>query len=354
MSNRTQIKPYAFSGQNQFNRLWYIKPSELEQLYTLVGDRQLKLWINLQNMFHKTSQAITSIRYYPIKPDSYYGIGRFLKNEKEVIRIGGYKPILPVDQIKGRGVQSNVSTFRIGYWNVPKATSFVDLEPFCTIQLYLPFIDFVTLPVNEIRGKVLCVDYSIDFNTGMATAFVSVNDTATSDLRHVILIKSGKIAPDIAWGSDSGSENLKNAIDIAINYSVAMGSSAGQIAAGAAAKNPQMVVGGAGQAIGATLSSGSGMMSALQERYTRGGNVGGFSTLNSPSHPYVIINRPVLVNVDIEDYAHVYGLPLYEERVLSTVKGFTIIDDIHLTGFDTAYEEELQEIERLLKSGVHL
>ena len=53
-----------------------------------------------------------------------------------------------------------------------------------------------------------------------------------------------------------------------------------------------------------------------------------------------------------EEYARFVGNMCNKTLALSKLTGFTVIDKIHLEGFSTALDSELEEIEDLLKTGV--
>lgn len=351
--NKLVPQESVYSGQNRFNNLWYMTNDQLERFARYCEDRMWDLESTVRNLFGKIGEATTSIRFYPFKASGVYGINQFVKVNSHVIRIAGRtSTILGFGEIYGREFNENIVSQIIGSIYIPEPQSFVDLEPYTQIQLYLPFMDFLTLPVDEVVGRFVTIRYAFDFNVGTATAFVLVTDDSI-DGEHLLAMKSAKISADIAFGSDRGSDNAKTIIDACIDYSISMGGAAVQIAGGIASENPQQVAKGGLQAGSATASAGKSIANAMTSHYSRGGNVGGFSTMYAPPVPYAVLTKPKLVPVDEEEYAHIYGKPLYEERVLSTLRGFTVIDDIHLTGFDTALDEEVNEIENLLKSGVH-
>lgn len=342
----------VYSGQNRFNNIYYLTGKQLEDLYYYCEDRQWDIIAGLRNLFSKIGDCITSIRFYPFKSNGVYGIYQFADIKDSVIRIGGRESIIGLLKLYGKEFKKNIVSQVIGTIYIPEPQSFVDLEPYTQIQLYLPFMDFLTLPVDEVAGRFVTIRYAFDFNVGTATAFVLVTDDSI-DGEHLLAMKSNKISADIAFGSDRGSDNAKAIIDTCIDYSISMGGAAVQVAGGAAKHDPQMIAKGGMQAASATAGAGKSIANAMTSHYSRGGNVGGFSTMYAPPVPYAVLTKPKLVPVDEEEYAHIYGKPLYEERVLASLRGFTVIDDIHLTGFDTALDEEVNEIENLLKSGVH-
>ena len=124
-----------------------------------------------------------------------------------------------------------------------------------------------------------------------------------------------------------------------------------------------MAVAPAGKLTGAMLAtkglsmavtSGVDAVFGSQIRYTRGSMTGGNDMCASPTSIYAVITRPNPIPIVDADYNHVKGKPLGDIKVLSTLRGFTIIDQIHLHDFPNALEEEMKEIETLMHSGIEL
>lgn len=314
--------------------------SALEKFFNVVSAKGFTNWFN--NLFNKASDSISSLRAYPIKQTYMSMFGSTVNSN---IKIGKELWNIPSYILVNSG---STPLITIAEYNIPAPTSFIDFEPFTTMQLYIPYMDFIDLPVNEIVGKKLYVKYGIDLPSGTATAFIETLDKNGD--RYVLAIKSGKIGVDVAWGRDNSLENTRNILNTAISTTIGIVTTVAGSYASGGALTPIATVG-----IGATLGKGALSVSqSLQTKYERGGNVGSVASLLAPNSVYLIIKKPKLVPVDETDYAHTYGKPLYESRVLAQVSGFTVVDEIHLTGFPDAMEEEVNEIERLLKEGVHL
>lgn len=198
--------------------------------------------------------------------------------------------------------------------------------------------------INEIRGKTIEVLYTIDFTTGVATAYVQTS----LGYRTLIAVKSGKIGIDVPWGVNNNLENTKNVINTAISTAIQL------TAISATGGTSEVALMAKGVSKGVALSkSALSIANSLQLRYERGGTAGSLSNIVMPNHPYLLLKTQNMVDVNDEEYAHTYGKPLYKERVLSTLKGYTVVDEIHLEQLPNATQSEIDEIESLLKRGVH-
>ena len=324
--------------QNAFSRFHILHNTgtDLQELFSAIsGDTFANLF---KNIFTKSRDAINSLRAYPIKHSKLVEL-EGLSTEQSTLEMMN-------TSFNIHNYQFSVTSYRhtVGFYRFPSAESFIDLAPHTKISLYLPYLDFVDLPVNEVVGNAIYVYYVIDYSSGMATAYIQSQTNG-----HVIAIKSGKIGIDIPWGATNNVENVRNIINTALSTGIQVATLGLTSGASEIAKVGKSV------AMGSTLAKGSlSIANSLQQQITRGGNSGGASILCSPSAPYLIIRKPKLVSVDEDDYAHTYGKPLYESRTLEDMRGFTVVDEIHLTGLPNALDEEVNEIENLLKSGVHL
>lgn len=319
----TEIKEYINSkvNNNSMNTFYKLTTGdELKKLYDVLSGKGFVNW--LTNLFTKPSDCVSSLRAYPIKT---LQLGFDGTSYHPATIIGGKGFALATNDIL-----SAVSRSVIGYYQFPKATSFVDY--FATIELYIPYMDFIQLPASELYGNTLWVSYVIDLATGTATAFIEVVNQQGE--KHLIASKTSKIGVDIAWGFDNSVENTRNIINTVISTAVESFADS--------------------KKVGETTAKGLLTISNyLQTRFARGNSAGSIATMFNPQSTYLIIKKPHLVEVDEDDYRSVYGKPLYESRVFSQLQGYTVIDEVHLSNLPDALEEEVNEIETLLKSGVH-
>lgn len=327
----TLNKNHTYGIQNIFCKYDFIRVEQLGGIYDVLTSNGL--WNKVKNWFTHSDEAVTSMRVYPISLAimQQFPLLQGIKLAGQVFNDVYIYPINPI------------ITKQIGVtYTLPNAETFVDLQPHTQIQLYLPFIDFIDLPVNEIIGNQMRIYYVFDFSSGTATAYVEITKNGVP---YVLATKTAKIGVDVPYGKTNSAENLKNIVNTAISTAISL-----YTIGGSNMSETLKTVGKVATISKATLS----VANSLDVRYQRGGLAGSVGGLTAPTHPYLIIKKQKLVPVDEEMYAHTYGKPLYESRVLSQIHGFTILDEIHLTGFGTATDSEITEIERLLKTGVIL
>lgn len=213
------------------------------------------------------------------------------------------------------------------YWG-----SCFDYEPYCQITIWLPYIGYRALPVDEIMGRTLYVKYHIDCLTGDCVAFVGVT-ASSDDVTKVIAQYSGNCAVQMPFGSVT--------FDNMISAGLQMSAGAGVYAASGG--------NGGGDTLGnATISMISGMKGEVQQ----GGVMGCTNGYMSIQKPYIIkrIRHQSLPT----NYREMRGYPSNMNATLSQLEtGYAEVEDIQLNNIP-AMEDERKEIIELLKGGVLL
>lgn len=265
--------------------------------------------------------------------------------------------------------------------------SALDYNPYTQVDLFLPFIGQVSLNTDEVMGKTLSIKYRVDIVSGMCVAKVFANDNCLYQF-------SGNCAIFMPLNSADFSSYLSAAITAA----TALVSAGAGAAAGSAAAAAESIAEPAVQTGGNLLSSGESLITpqmAAEYRaneFILGRTSGGHSLGEMPpasfgemerkligntvlavlgskisfehaSHlagnsgilgirrPYLIINRPDMCNPD--QYGKYNGRPCMMYLSLGSLRGYTEIQEIQLTGF-SATNPELAEISKMLKGGVIL
>lgn len=324
---------YTYSALNSFNYLYQIDYDNLSKLNDIISSKGFANWV--ASWFVKASDAVTSIRAYPFKiPSSelrgldYINMGGIYWNGKNSPKARSFK-------YQATEVIRVVDDFQL-----PSYTDFTQIEPYTTAQLYLPFMGFVDINWGELIGNKLRITYAIDYNSGYANAYVILYKNSKY---RVIAIKSGKIGFEVAWGTTNMAENLRRITTTIVSTAISIYT----IGASKIAEGLKTVA-----KVGAITKAGVSIANSTQVRFDRGGSVEGMGRTSDPTTPHIILRKQKVLSQD--NFNKIYGRPLYQSRTLSGLRGFTIVDDIHLSGFPTATSDELNEIERLLKTGVHL
>lgn len=204
--------------------------------------------------------------------------------------------------------------------------NYLDYEPYTEIRLFLPYIGFVSLSCADAIGNELDIVYHCDIITGQCVAYVKDGTTG-----NVLYTYNGNCLQNIPM-TGRNLPNMLTGILSATGIPSDLGSKG--------------IVG-----FNSVMGAVSGGLQGVQGQYTRGGGINFTSGLMAPQRPYAIVTRRVpIVDANYNTYV---GQPYFKTAQLSSVSGFTIVEQVQLSGI-IATQGELDEIERLLKEGVIL
>lgn len=201
--------------------------------------------------------------------------------------------------------------------------AYLDYDPYTKAEIYLPYIGTHALAVDDIMGKSVHVVYHVDVLSGACCAYVQCGGT-------VLYTFIGQCSSSIPITGDNWTNVINGAISIA-------GSIGSMVATGGAS---------APMAIGNIASTAVNTMKPSVEKSGAMGGTGGMMGVQTP---YLILTRPRQALPASQNTFT--GYPSFITEKLSTLSGYTEVFKIHLENIP-ATEQELSEIETLLKSGV--
>lgn len=338
MSNIVQTPSTAMSGYNDFNLFYALTRSQVGDLLTELNSSSFI--DNIQLLFDNPIENVVNLRVYPFD----------IKVHHPANTIEDDNIIINVVTMETKGFHMNPvpsPPFNLGKIEIPKYyNSFLDYSPYTKIELYLPYVDFVTLDTNLIMGKTISIDYVVDYFSGKCTAFISVEETVDGvTTSNIIMERDGNIGVEVAIGGGRGVDMARNMLKLGI------GAGVGAIAMGAG-KASGSVAGVVAMSSGYLANTTINAIQAGQVHITKGGSAQPAINFYAPQNCYLVITRP-----DPKypaNYNHTIGRPSGKTATLGDVVGFTVVDSIHMEGLDTATSDEVTEVERLLKQGVIL
>lgn len=233
-----------------------------------------------------------------------------------------------------------------------RSNSALDYSPFSQLGIYLPFIGFRDLDIDDCRNKVMNLKYRIDILSGECVAIISLNGA-------VLYQFSGNCLTQIPLTNEGMQSLVADAVQVGLTVaavSSAAGAASGEVAAESAAN------GGIAEKIGEfrgalqTSSAGRQLASTTanaviggKPMFNKTGSVSGAGGLLAVRQPYLYLKTPVSA---IPDYYRRYcGYPCNKTGKLKSFTGYTVVEDIRLNGL-TATAPEVAEIYSLLKGGV--
>lgn len=147
MSNVIQTPSIAMSGYNTFNMFYALTRQQVGDLLT---ELNTSTFIdNIQLLFEKPIENVVNLRVYPFD----------VKSHHPASVAGDSNVIINVVTMETQGFSLNPvpsPPFNLGRIAIPKNyNNFLDYSPYTKIELYLPYIDFVTLDTNLVMGKTI-------------------------------------------------------------------------------------------------------------------------------------------------------------------------------------------------------
>lgn len=203
-----------------------------------------------------------------------------------------------------------------------------DYSPHTDVSLYLPFIGIVPLNVDDVMRSIINVLYGVDIFTGACLAMVNV----TRDGYKACMYQYTGVA--------------------SVEYPLTGAQHNGLIGALVGAASGIAGIAAASTGVGA-LAAGAAMtgsvFNATKTRNARSGGFSGNAGAMGVKTPYLIIERPQTKVATT--FAALRGYPTNYSVQLGSCSGNVIVSDVHVNGIN-ATDNELSEIEQILKSGV--
>ena len=201
-----------------------------------------------------------------------------------------------------------------------------DYDPFTKVSIFLPFIGIVPLNTADVMRSTISVKYKVDVITGACLAEVNVSRDGGGGILYTYG-GSAIVTYPVSSGSYIG------AIQAALSTALGIGSA---IATG-------------GASLGASAGMVLGGLANAKTQVQHSGQFSGSSGAMGGKKPYLIVSRPQTrtpSNINLFK-----GIPSNAIHKLSSCSGFVKVQEVHIAS-KSAYDNEIQEIESLLKAGV--
>lgn len=294
-----------------------------QRLYTVHQVSQAQ--INALGAYLWSSDFISLIEHMFTEPiDAVIGLhtlfygGSLPAGSTETIKLGA----IEATGCTGQLITNQFMKFQCGSVNIPEYWNNAnDYAPYTEAEIFLPFIGFRDLDINEIMGGAVSLSYGIDIFTGACVAMIGVMRDHISQALYTFEGNCAIQQP--VTGAD---------------YSRIIG---GLISAGMG-----IAAGGAGAVIGTAAALSSHKIS-----YGRSGNISANAGACMPKQPYILIKRPNAY--DAPNYRSFYGDPANWTVTLGSCSGYTRVKDVHLDQI-ACTDVEKDEILSMLKAGVIL
>lgn len=235
--------------------------------------------------------------------------------------------------------------------------SALDYSPYSKLGIYLPFIGYQELDIDECRNQILTLTYRIDVLSGTTVALIDVGG-------RTIYQFTGNCLTQLPITSADYQTMVTNAVNLGL--SLASAGATGAIASAGDAVAAERISEGSltaaeqglqnTQRSAQVASAGGGALSAtanaimgMKPNFKKSGGIGASASLLSVKQPYLFLTTPRQSMP--EGYNKVCGFPCNIYGNLGDFSGYTVVEDIRLNGL-VATSPEVEEIYQLLKTGV--
>ena len=230
--------------------------------------------------------------------------------------------------------------------------SALDYSPFSQLGIYLPFIGYRELDIDECRGASVNLRYRIDILSGACVAIIKVGGRDIYEF-------TGNCLTQIPITN----ENMQSLVSDAVNVGVAL---VGSQAAATAASADMAAAEGAGtseiadakkahaqahltQSRGQLASATANASMGMKPAFAKTGSVSGADAMLAVKQPYLFLRTPR--QAIPAHYQRYCGFPSNITGKLNEFSGYTVVEDIRLNDL-VATSPEIAEIYSLLKKGV--
>lgn len=397
VNTKDLISSNEYGSNNAFNSVYILTYED----YGFVTTNILRpeYLDSLLSLFEDKSQCIRSNKIIPFKFDNLIGCNAIVTDNIDGMYIGtgtiGINREEGVDKSfkiePGSGFPIAL-TFCQGYKNYhneidyipihinPKFNNFLDFNPYTILELYLPYLGYVEINPQLVMNKDFYITYLIDTTNYDFTAVLTYElpnvlvydgdrNFKNFNSHDIIYSWDGNISIDMPIGGSNRNEIYKAITNTALSISTK------GIIQGISSKTSNENV----LDVRKSKKRGSALRSRIMERELKEENVSTAINILSDTLSQLLNSTPSMhfsecvgngterlysgkmhirrryVNpIYPNNYNHLIGRPLNDSRMLFNVHGFTTIIDVHLEGFTTATNEELNSIENILLNGVIL
>lgn len=304
--------PQLSAADTGFITLFNPTATQLKALATYMWTNSLFDLATWKKIFADPMDAILGLTIVPVNVPSA---------GTKVITVGNIATDVSMTAAASQFVEVDCGTLNVNeYWG-----AYLDYDPYTKAEIYLPYIGTHALAVDDIMGKAVHVKYHVDILSGACAAYVKCGDS-------VLYTFIGQCASSIPiTGSD-----MTNVINGIISAAASVGS---------------MVATGGATAPMAVPALANTAVNGLKPSVEKSGGMSGTGGMLGIQTPYLILTRPRQCLPHMQNTFT--GYPSFITRTLGNLTGYTEIEKIILDGINCT-EQEMAEIESLLKSGVIL
>lgn len=336
----------------------------------------------LQSFFSKPDDWLSRLLYFP------YNIPQRIAKETKKLQIGTYSTDIDVYDIDYASDIYEMGELLIE----PHFNNFADYDGYSKMEVWLPFLGTVDISLNDVLGKYLKFRLGVDYTSGQGTWYICVGDTPTNATSvfvnvsgvddRILSTHTCQIAMEIPIGTTNTANVYRNLIMGAVkgvstalsSYAISrLGASGGKAITKEVKTRLNQKTGNKlitdrtqetkydssnyqyGKSIESCFDYATDSLNNMHISASTDRSNNPASMFNACNSIKVIRYYPKLITTD-ENYGRLYGYPLGQTKVLSTLSGYTEISNIHIEGegFKSATQKEILMLKEALSDGIIL
>lgn len=270
-------------------------------------------------------------------------------NNTKRIKIGGLDTGIDMHVADAQFLDVDFGTLTI---KSGTGNSYLDYEPYTKAAIFLPYIGWRDLSIDEIMNKTLTLKYRIDIVSGGCNAMLKCGDSVLYEFQ-------GQCALQIPVTGVDYTSTISAAISAVGHIGSAVTGAVGGFGSalgGAALNNPVAGLSGIGQVGESVMNGLSGLASdvmSAKPQFPRSGSLGGTAGVLGHQQAYICLTRPRLARP--KKQSSFVGYPAFITYTLSELEGtgFNSFESVKLEGIGLT-AGEVSELSNILKGGVYL
>lgn len=213
--------PGALGATNTFVTRYVLNTTQIRtignRLWSTLGDGNELTWQNFYLTISGSDRIdysltlseiisyFVSLKYFPFNLNSASS-----STGENGIRIGTGKSLIDAGSTT-KTLNDSIVQLDGGRCTIPeKWKNYLDLEPYTTASLYVPYCGTMELPMSVIAGETIGITYLVDMTTGAMTA--AVMKYSGSGAYFPIAVMNGSCGFDILMTGTNGNSQMTNAI----------------------------------------------------------------------------------------------------------------------------------------------
>ena len=321
--------PSFLPNNTAYNRYW-LKGSDISNLQSfLFSDTFLN---DVKRLWTDPAEYMIKLAYYPFDGVAHDYNG----TTNATVSIGGI-----ASQISGFAMLDNYNNkFLGGTLDITEYYgTYLDYSPYTTAEIYIPYIGYRQINLSDVMGRTLEIQYAVDFDTGIITAFVLSDNTP-------LTMYSAPFGVEVALSGSNANQVAQSVLGMVGNVVSAAGGVVSLItSAGASAPVaiPQ-ITGAAGNLVNQVMN--------LDISPRNFGSPSPTTALYAPQQPFIVLHRPI--TAEPADFAALNGYAAGYSGRVSGFTGYLKASSVKLSNDNKVSQAEQQEIISLLLGGVYI